>query len=240
MESLTQSISSSPKPMQMDEINKERRKILMQSDDERLEIKRKEYSENSTYYLRRYGVAPKFIDCSFENFDGYKNIADSFKNYANEKPLPNLLITGKCGCGKTHLAVAVLRQLIISGRTVSMGEHGWPRENEVRFIQVPEILLEIRRSFSGDYLPEDEIIRKYASMDFLVLDDLGAEKISDWSIATFYLILDRRYRAMRPTLITSNLKIDEIELTFNTRIASRLSEGKITNLDLPDYRKKRK
>ena len=57
----------------------------------------------------------------------------------------------------------------------------------------------------------------------LILDDMGAEKTSEWSIQTLYSIIDRRYRDEKQTLITSNLTLDEIAEKVGDRIASRIA-----------------
>ena len=68
---------------------------------------------------------------------------------------------------------------------------------------------------------------------------MGAEKTTDWSITTLYIILDRRYRNNKPTLITTNLNLKEIENNLGSRIASRLSESLIVPINMLDFRKKR-
>jgi DNA replication protein DnaC len=73
----------------------------------------------------------------------------------------------------------------------------------------------------------------------LCLDDLGAEKTTEYAITTLYLIIDRRIRNEMQTIITTNLSLDEIEATLGARIASRLAEMKIIKINMPDYRKKR-
>ena len=72
------------------------------------------------------------------------------------------------------------------------------------------------------------MLKKYANVGLLVLDDLGAEKTSDWSRQVFYLLLDRRYREMKQTIITTNLSLEQIAETFDDRVASRLCEMGVT------------
>jgi len=93
-----------------------------------------------------------------------------------------------------------------------------------KMISVPDLLLEIRECFSGRTGDsESSLIEKYTGRKCLILDDLGPEKSSEWSIQTLYSIIDRRYRDVRQTLITSNLTLDEIAEKVGDRIASRIA-----------------
>ena len=155
------------------------------------------------------------------------------------KQAGSILFTGKTGCGKTHLAVAIIRELV---------KRAWV--HEIRFITAPELLLEIRATFrpaSRKYDDggrceadtEQDVLDKYSKCDLLILDDLGAEKVSDFTIQSLYLVIDRRNREMRPTIVTTNLSLEEIETLIDARMASRLSDMKVIKLTMPDYRKKR-
>jgi DNA replication protein DnaC len=107
---------------------------------------------------------------------------------------------------------------------------------------MPELLMEIRATYNvkkKDAPTEEEVVEKYSRCGVLVLDDLGAEKVTDFSITTLYLIIDRRNRDLRPTIVTTNLSLQEIGEKIDGRISSRLSEMKIVHLALPDYRKRR-
>lgn len=171
-----------------------------------------------------FNVPVKYRECSFDNFIGHEKIVSGLKEYC--KTEDSIYIYGKTGCGKTHLAVAC-----IMGGLIESGE----------FITVPELLLKIRSSFSDKSAwTEEEIINQYSNTGLLVLDDLGAEKTTEYSITTLYLIIDRRNRNNRKTIITSNLSPEEIEEKLDARIASRIADMKVVNLSkLPDYRKRR-
>jgi len=95
--------------------------------------------------------------------------------------------------------------------------------------------------FNDDREPEteEEIVNFYSDMDFLIIDDLGAEKSTEFSITTLYIILDRRIRELKTTIITTNLSMSQIEEHLGARIASRLSEMKNIKINMPDHRKRR-
>lgn len=132
----------------------------------------------------------------------------------------DIFITGPNGVGKTHLASAALAH---------RGHGDW--------ILIPELLMRIRNSFQSREGAETEqqIVREISAFDFLVLDDLGAEKTSDWSLSTLYLILAKRVNAMRVTVVTSNLDIAEIAAS-EPRIASRLAGFERIKLEGKDRR----
>ena len=98
-----------------------------------------------------------------------------------------------------------------------------------------------KKDFDDDNRDETEsdVLDKYSSCELLILDDLGSEKTSDFTIQSLYLIIDRRYRNLKPTIITTNLTLPEIGEKIDARIASRLSEMKVIEINMPDYRKKR-
>jgi DNA replication protein DnaC len=184
-----------------------------------------------TTKLTKFNVPKRFLNCSFENFKGNEKVVSVLKNLSLLKPFPDLILSGNVGCGKTHLSVALLREFIIAGHA---------NEKKVKFIPVIELLLELRRSFDSQQENEFDIIKRYSQLDLLLLDDLGSEKISDWTISSLYVLLNNRYNCCRPTIITTNLISEQIEQTIGSRIASRLAEGRIIQIDMPDYRKQRR
>lgn len=143
-----------------------------------------------------------------------------------------ILLCGNYGTGKTHLAAAILHELI--------------KKNVVCvFVVMPDLLRAIREGYdTGQKGQLFDIVRK---AEFLVLDDIGAERIVkkdservSWSEEQLYMLLNYRYENMLPTVITSNYKIGELTGVIGGRIASRLWEmvdG--IKLEGSDYRKQR-
>jgi DNA replication protein DnaC len=104
-----------------------------------------------------------------------------------------LLFTGDNGVGKTHLAVAVLRELVLA-----KGATG-------QFWDFHELIREIRHSYDPETkATELQVLEPVVEADFLVLDDLGAWKMTDWMNDTLFYILNSRYIAKRATVITTN------------------------------------
>ncbi len=187
------------------------------------------------------GIPPKYRDCTLESFQGN----DALVRIVTEcvRNAENIVFTGKTGCGKTHLAIgaskaADITKLPIVHRHAVSGT--WDSPPAKWFTTLPEVLLRIRDSFREKTREsEADVVNYFSDIDCLVLDDLGAEKPSEFSIATLYLILDRRVRNLRQTIITTNLDMQQVDEVFGARIASRMAEMKIVKINMPDYRKRR-
>src|SRR5437879_9777938 len=99
---------------------------------------------------------------------------------------------GPCGVGKTHLAVAVLKQLVLRG-------------HDVLFYDYRELLKEIQASYNPvSQTTEMGVLEPVLTVELLLLDDLGASKPSAWALETVGHILNTRYNDKRITLLTTN------------------------------------
>lgn len=182
--------------------------------------------------MQDIGIPLRYLEAKREDIEQKTwSLTDEFRQRKRE----GLFIFGAAGTGKTHLAVALLKSWLSTVRV----EEGLPFHfSRIKFISVPELLLEIRKSFNSEAISEEQIITKYTDeTKILILDDLGAEKTSEWVIQTLYLIVDRRYRNMQRTIITSNLSLGEISDKLHDRIASRIiGMSKIIELKGKDKR----
>jgi DNA replication protein DnaC len=167
------------------------------------------------------GVPPRFSAKTFENFVVPKGDADLervlavAKSYAtgfHRGETSGILMRGVPGCGKTHLAAAVLQVVIRRGFTG-------------RFENFSDLLSNIRNTFNkGSDVTEGDLLDVVDDVDLLVLDDLGAEMTSDFVRDRLYLILNRRYDNNRPVIITTNCDEHELSARVGERTASRLCE----------------
>lgn len=131
-----------------------------------------------------------------------------------EKPEQWLLLTGTYGCGKTHLAAAIANYCLSHGRPVL-------------FLNTPDLLDYLRAAFAPDsdatYAERFDEIR---TVGLLILDDLGTESPTNWATEKLYQLLNYRYNARLPTVITTNKDLKDVD----PRVASRLSDQELVRL----------
>jgi DNA replication protein DnaC len=190
---------------------------------------RKERREHPELILSMCGVGRAMLGHSLESFHGAEKTKDLLRKCLENGD--SILLKGNTGTGKTHLAIASLRELVINFKVNSQAD--------ACVITVPELLMDIRSTYNSDKYTEKEIVAKYANIPYLIMDDIGAEKDTGRSIEMLYIIIDRRNREKLPTIYTTNLTLDEIEQYLGARIASRMTQSTVITLDLPDYRRKR-
>jgi DNA replication protein DnaC len=148
-------------------------------------------------------IPPRYEHCSLGSFEpGSSSLAAAleramafcagYPHLANDEGL-GLLFSGDNGVGKTHLAVGVLRELV-----EAKGARG-------QFWDFHELIREIKSSYDPETrTTELQVLEPVVECDVLLLDDLGAWKMTDWMNDTLFYILNSRYMAKRPTLITTN------------------------------------
>lgn len=140
-----------------------------------------------------------------------------------------LYIHGGVGTGKTHLLYAIKK---------GHEEKEVPVAT-VRVYNCTEMLRQMREDFNKtdkfDHYDLLEDLLSYRGL--LMIDDIGSEKLSDWVLETFYLLVNKRYEENIPTIFTSNLKIGELADRIGDRTVSRIVElCKIVSLDGEDKR----
>ena len=186
-------------------------------------------------------IPKRYQHCTLENFLAYNESLERAVGQARRliEAFPaahvGLFFEGQPGVGKTHLAVAVLKAII--ERTGGRG----------LFTDTRELLRVIRSTYDPSIrTTELEVLRPVLQADLLVLDDLGAEKTSEWVDETMNLIVNTRYSERRLTLFTSNYPdipddTDPNSLLFRigARMRSRLHEMcDFIVLDAADYRER--
>ncbi len=124
-----------------------------------------------------------------------------------------LWLFGDTGTGKTTLAMLISKAALESGRSVAI-------------YSLPKLLARIRRTYDSEPGGDSYLafFERLAAVDLLHIDDLGAEKRSDWVLEQLYAIVNERYEAQRSVLITTNLPHDELEEQIGSRTVSRLSQ----------------
>jgi len=120
----------------------------------------------------------------------------------------NLLILGPVGTGKTHAAIAAGRAAVERA----------PGARRVLFRPVGDLLATLRPDGGRDPA-------FYTSVDVLILDDLGAERLTDWGAEQLYLVANGRWLGCRPTVVTSNLAAGQLADALGERTWDRLRDG---------------
>ena len=184
-------------------------------------------------------IPTRYQHCTFENFSDYNESLSRAVGLARSVAAAfpvvtkGLFLEGQPGVGKTHLAVAVLKHAI-----ESTGARGL-------FYDTRDLLRIIRSTYDPSIrTTELEILQPVMRADLLVLDDLGAEKTSEWVEETMNLIVNTRYNERRLTMFTSNYEdipddTDPNSLLFRIghRMRSRLHEMcEFVVMDGADYR----
>lgn len=130
-----------------------------------------------------------------------------------------LYIHGPSGCGKTVLAAELTTSW--AGRMWIENKDGY---GSIRFLSVPNLLQDIKQTFKPDSTTsEHSLIQDLSTASWVVLDDLGVEKTTDWVLQTLYIIINNRYESMKSTIFTSNLSLDDLARRLgDDRIPSRI------------------
>ena len=120
---------------------------------------------------------------------------------------------GSSGTGKTTLAMLISRTALEAGRSVAI-------------YSLPKLLSQIRRTFDAATGQQSyyEFFERLSTVDLLHLDDLGAEKQTEWVLEQLYALINERYERKRSLVVTSNYEDNELEEQLGSRIVSRLIE----------------
>ena len=199
--------------------------------------------------IQKANIPPRYESCSFENFsaisDRLKVVKSAALRFVEDYPVVEcgLLVLGPCGVGKTHLAVAVLRELIDKRHVNGL------------FYDFRELLKKIQNSYNPvSRTTEMEILEPVLNCEVLTLDDLGSERPTEWVRDTFAYIVNSRYNQKLATLITSNFEDrpkeaktladgtrvpseETLEDRIGSRLRSRLYEMcKVIRIEGSDFR----
>jgi DNA replication protein DnaC len=149
--------------------------------------------------LEQANIPRRYQACSLDNFDvrndSHRNALKISRQFVKNFPAQDvgLLFIGDCGVGKTHLAVAVIQELV---RT---------KDAPCIFYDFRDLIREIQSTFTPEStLSESDVLNPVFQSEVLVLDELGAKRTTAWVEETVFYIINHRYNHKKLTLFTSN------------------------------------
>lgn len=170
--------------------------------------------------FREANIPKRLEQCSLDNYSsllaGEKTALSAAKDYAYSFETQGIetgrcmVFLGKVGVGKSHLAIAILRHVMLRG-------------GNGRYATVFEILAAIKATFAkGSTQTIEQVIDTYARPDLLVIDEIGKQVGTDFEIANLFAVIDRRYADEKPMLLVSNLSEAEFKALLGEAIIDRL------------------
>ena len=133
---------------------------------------------------------------------------------------------GSPGTGKTHLSIGIALEIMKSGQSAV-------------FTSASRMLRAVKDTYHKESrFSEKQVMAVYESCDLLILDEVGVQTGSDYEKNIIFDVINARYENTRPTIILSNLVIDECKLYLGERVFDRMREGggKAFLLDWPSHR----
>ena len=193
-----------------------------------------EITKSARTRLFRMSSLDALKNLRFDNFEKRGHIglgklqADSLENAYNQaytfaQHIKGwLLMLGRYGCGKTHLAAAIANHTIEAGISTL-------------FLTVPDLLDWLRYAYSGVDMSFEERFEEIREIPLLILDDFGTQNATAWAQEKIFQIINHRYINQLPTVVTSNLLIND----FEGRVRSRMQDPNlvtVVKILAPDYR----
>lgn len=164
-------------------------------------------------------IPAKYHNVSYETDVSETIKQESIKQIRNRE---GLYIWGEPGCGKTHVACAIAKNLLKNGI-------------DVLFYNTGDLLEKIREGYNKVFEDPEELGLFREVMEFkgvLILDDIASERDNEWAKERLYLIINKRWDDMLPTIFTSNCDMEILSARIGDRITSRIA-GMTTRVLIP-------
>lgn len=188
--------------------------------------------------MREAGISKRFDHCTFDNYDtgsgeGAVKALKICKRYAEKWPDRlskggGLVLCGKPGTGKNHLATCVTKEVINN------------HQGSVKITSALKVIREIKNTWSRDSeKSEQNVIDSMKKVDLLIIDEVGVQFGSETELMLMFEVINGRYEAMKPTILISNLNREELAKFIGERVLDRMNEGGGATIvfDWESYRK---
>ncbi|EPM3376891.1 ATP-binding protein, partial [Escherichia coli] len=196
---------------------------LIRLQAENIKIDEESRKRNVEFLLNNLDIPERFKGCTLQNYepvnDDAKRVLRVCQAYASKWPERlqkggGLVMCGKPGTGKNHLALAIARHAIT--------EH----QSSAIFTTALKIAREYKSTWSKNSTrTEDEVIRQFTKPDLLIIDEVGVQFGSEAEKMIMFEIINTRYERMKPTILISNQSKDELSAFIGERVIDRMNDG---------------
>lgn len=192
----------------------------LEEEAEQLRIHNENQAKRLQTKKRNAGISKRNEDIRFAHYIAdtpekelaKKKVNDMARAIYDGKEAGSLILTGKVGTGKTMLGCAAINA-IIAGKSC-------------RMVKMIDMFREIKETWRKDSpITELELIKKYSTVDLLVIDEAGVNYDSDTEKMFIFDIIDGRYQEMKPTIVITNLDMEELKKVMGDRVIDRLRDG---------------
>ncbi|MEY0287993.1 ATP-binding protein [Providencia rettgeri] len=187
-------------------------------------------------FLSSVNIPPRFANETFETFKATTQLAKHnltvCQQYVNtwedrKNAGEGLIFCGIPGTGKTHLAVSIAREIAED------------LQESVFITTAARIIRAFRRTWSGNSeFSELDVLAKYCDPDLLIIDEIGVQYGTDSERNILFEVINDRYEYLLPTILISNLPLNELEEMLGERVVDRLLQGgTVLKFNWPTYRR---
>ena len=204
-------------------------------EEERREAERQRQWRISSY-LTQSGIPKRYKDKTLDDLQfttshqikNLRTVKNYLKALVNETSA-SLILCGKPGTGKTHIGTALVSAAICDAII------------ESQYISIGQILRKVKSTYNrNSEQTEDQIYYHFGVLPFLVIDEVGVQFGTDSEKMIFFEVINRRYENMLPTVLISNLTVEELTGFIGERVMDRFKEdqGAVLAFDWDSYRGK--
>jgi DNA replication protein DnaC len=174
-------------------------------------------------------IPERFAACSFATFPSSPTTDLTIASLRAWLLSPGwaIVLMGNFGVGKTGLAISALREVAELQRRPGL------------FVKTPDLLARIKATYAKDATTtEATVLDSLRTVDYLVLDDIGADKDTDWATSMLFQVLDDRHDHQRKTIVTTNLDHMHLGMHLGARTMRRFEEDTVfLTVDGPNLRR---